>query len=174
MRRLPFIIALLLGMLHKPLQADVHFRAAAVAAIRDVAPEVSEHQVQLLAIPLLKVELKRIRIAETRFDPALGRWQLRLNCIPNAACVPTIAVVQSPNKNLFLRPSAGLRSSPLVRSGERKQMSGVFGKMTIRMNVVCLQPGRAGDEIRVREPDGTRIFLAAVDSDGSLALRRTR
>jgi len=172
MRRLPFIIALLFGAFSMSLPATAQFRTAALEAIRRIVPATSDEEVELLAVPTPKPPFREVRVTQTAFDPTLGIWQLRLECVPTGACVPAFALLRSSDRQLFPKPSARTQSI-LVRAGEKKWMSARFGALTIRSNVTCLQSGGAGDEIRVRERDGRRVSVATVDNTGGLTFRRS-
>lgn len=150
------------------LQADDPFRAAALAEIRRTAPAISESDMTLLASPPLRGPLQRVRVANARYDSALRRWQLQLQCIPRQACLSAVALLSSQDpalSHLSVRPN----SPPIVHAGERRELVTTVGAVRIRQVVICLQSARAGESIRVRQQNGHRIWLVTVNSDGTLA-----
>lgn len=175
MKRRIFIIAGLLGTVSLSVKASDEFRTAALAAIRSVAPSVAAKNVRLLATPDLLTPLSVVKVLRSTFDPTLERWQLQLQCVPRTACLPTLAIVESPDQNLF-HPDTSSTSDlvPKVRAGERKQLSVDIGTIRMRRAVVCLQSGHAGDQIRVRELNGRKVLLAIILPDGTLSIWRTQ
>lgn len=174
MKRRIFIIVGLLGTVSLFVRAADEFRTAALASIRSVAPEVTAENVRLLATPNLLTPLHGVRILRSTFDPALKRWEVQVQCVPRKACLPTVAIINSADKNLFRTDTTPLTDSvPQVRAGQQKQLSADIGRIRMRQIVVCLQPGHAGDQIRVRELNGRSVLLATIQPDGTLTIRRT-
>jgi hypothetical protein len=175
MKRRIFIIVGLLGTVSLSVKASDEFRTAALAAIRSVAPEVAVENVRLLATPDLLTPLSRVKILRSAFDPTLARWQVQLQCVPRTACLPTLALVESPDQNLFRTGTTSTGDLvPKVRAGERKQLSADIGTIRMRRTVVSLQSGHAGDQIRVRELNGRKVLLAIILPDGTLSVWRTQ
>ncbi len=154
--------------------AEDGFRVAAIAAIHSSAPQISVDQIHLLAVPLLKARLEGVRIVRARLNSGSAAWELQLACVPQIACVPTMAVVESAERSLFHASARQLAAKPLVRPGERKQLTAEIGPVRFMTQVTCLQPGMAGDQIRVREVNSRRVHIATVGSDGGLVVRRTK
>lgn len=174
MKQQIFIIVGLLGALSFSVKASDDFRTAAVTAIRTLAPEVGDKDIRLLAAPNLLSPLRGVIVLRSTFDPGLGLWEVRLQCVPRTACLPALAIVESPDKNLFRTGTASPTSPVLqVRAGQRKQLLADVGTIRIREAVVCLQSGHAGEQIRVRELNGRKVLHATILPDGSLSIRRT-
>lgn len=173
MKRRIFIIVGLLGTVSLSVRATDEFRTAALAAIRTLAPEVAAENVRLLATPNLLNPLRAVRVLRSTFDPALKQWQVQLQCIPRTACLPALAIVDSPDKNLFRTGTTSSKTMPQIRSGQQKQLSSDIGTIRMRQTVVCLQSGHTGDQIRVRELNGRKVLIATIQPDGSLSIRRT-
>jgi len=168
MRRPAIISILILASALRVLASDgAEFRRSALAAIRNAAPGASAERIQLLATPDVDSRFRGVAVSKASYDQALGRWQLQLECIPRIACVPSVAIVSSPDEKLF-RSQRRVHPQLLVRAGERKQLIATAGPIRIQTEVVCLQSGGIGDRIRVREPRGRRLLVATVEHDGSL------
>ena len=65
-------------------------------------------------------------------------------------------------------PAAALREAWLVEQGAPVQVMFVSGSLTISAAAVTLQPGAAGDFVRVRNIDSGKIFSGTVMADGSI------
>lgn len=61
-----------------------------------------------------------------------------------------------------------MREAWLVEQGAAVQVLFVVGSLTISATVVTLQPGAAGDLIKVRNIDSGKIFAGTVMADGSI------
>jgi len=61
-----------------------------------------------------------------------------------------------------------LREPFLVETGEPAIASFVAGPLTITATVVPLEPGSAGDMIKVRNADSGRVFSGTVLADGTI------
>ena len=174
MKQRIFIIVVLLRAISLPMQASEEFRSAALAAIRSLAPDVAAENILLLASPEPAAPLYAVKILRSTFDPTLERWQVQLECVPKTACLPSLAIIASPDRTLF---PAGRSSSAdtilIVRAGQRQQLIAETGAIRMRQTVVCLQSGHTGEQVRVRELNGRKVFLATVQPDGTLSIRRT-
>lgn len=167
------LITTVLLLASSPSRADDAFRTAAVTEIRRAAPGINPSGLRLLASPPLLAPLQRVRLAQARYDANLLQWQLQLVCVPSQACLPSLGLINSPDPGLFLRPSSPT-TPPLVYPGDRKELVASFGGLRLHKSVVCLQPGRAGDVIRVRERSGRRIYVATVTAEGALTLENRK
>ncbi len=165
-----YALAALLLLIQPGASGDDTFRAAALVELRRAAPVVAEKDLSLLASPPVLGPLQRVTIANARYDSAQKRWQLQLLCVPRQSCIPAFAVVDSSDQGLF-RATASRVEHPIIHAGDQKPAVLSVGTIRIRQMVICLQPGRVGDTIRVRECHGRRIWLATVASDGSLSMR---
>lgn len=65
-------------------------------------------------------------------------------------------------------PTAALREAWLVEQGASVQVMFVSGSLTISATAVTLQPGAAGDFVRVRNIDSGKIFSGTVMADGTI------
>ena len=67
-------------------------------------------------------------------------------------------------------PAASLRQAWLVEQGAAVQVMFVAGPLTISATAVALQPGAAGDLVRVRNIDSGKIVSGIVMVDGSIRI----
>ncbi|KRB19291.1 flagella basal body P-ring formation protein FlgA [Mesorhizobium sp. NZP2234] len=65
-------------------------------------------------------------------------------------------------------PSAAIREAWLVEQGAAVQVFFVAGGLTITATAVTLQPGSAGDLIKVRNSDSGKILSGTVMADGTI------
>jgi flagella basal body P-ring formation protein FlgA len=65
-------------------------------------------------------------------------------------------------------PATALREAWLVEQGASVQVMFVSGALTISATAVTLQPGAAGDFVRVRNIDSGKVFSGTVMADGSI------
>ncbi|MBA1140883.1 flagellar basal body P-ring formation chaperone FlgA [Mesorhizobium neociceri] len=65
-------------------------------------------------------------------------------------------------------PVAALRDAWLVEQGAAVQVYFIAGDLTISATAVSLQPGAAGDLIKVRNTDSGKIFSGTVMADGTI------
>ncbi|MES0127348.1 flagellar basal body P-ring formation chaperone FlgA [Mesorhizobium sp. M0029] len=65
-------------------------------------------------------------------------------------------------------PVAAIRDSWLVEQGAAVQVYFIAGDLTISATAVSLQPGAAGDLIKVRNTDSGKIFSGTVMADGTI------
>ena len=65
-------------------------------------------------------------------------------------------------------PAAAVRDAWLVEQGAPVQVYFVSGPLTISVSAVSLQPGAAGDEVRLRNPDSGKVFTGTVMADGTV------
>jgi hypothetical protein len=169
-----FIIVALLWTTSLPGQASEEFRTAALAAIRGLAPNIAVENIRLLASPKAAAPLRGVKVLRSTFDPTLKRWQVQLECVPQTACLPTLGIIASDDRNLFpAGPASHANSLFEIRVGQRKQLLAETGAIRMRQTVVCLESGHRGGQVRVRELNGRKILLATVEPDGTLSIRRT-
>jgi flagella basal body P-ring formation protein FlgA len=67
-------------------------------------------------------------------------------------------------------PATAVREAWLVEQGASVQVSFVSGSLTITATAVTLQPGAAGDFVRVRNIDSGKILSGTVMADGSIRI----
>jgi flagella basal body P-ring formation protein FlgA len=65
-------------------------------------------------------------------------------------------------------PATALREAWLVEQGASVQVTFISGPLTISATAVTLQPGAAGDFVRVRNIDSGKVFSGTVMADGSI------
>jgi flagella basal body P-ring formation protein FlgA len=65
-------------------------------------------------------------------------------------------------------PATAVREAWLVEQGASVQVTFVSGALTISATAVSLQPGAAGDFVRVRNIDSGKVFSGTVMADGSI------
>jgi flagellar basal body P-ring formation protein FlgA len=65
-------------------------------------------------------------------------------------------------------PAAAIRDAWLVEQGAAVQVYFIAGALTISATAVTLQPGAAGDLVKVRNIDSGKIFSGTVMADGSI------
>ncbi len=70
-------------------------------------------------------------------------------------------------------PVNSLREAWLVEQGASVQVQFVAGALTISATAVTLQPGAAGDFVKVRNIDSGKIFSGTVMADGSIRVGAT-
>ncbi len=114
-----------------------------------------------------------------------GRFIFRLECENEADCLPFMARVQvdpdsavrmsalfarlSLLKESFMGAAARPRKDPIViQSGSRAMLLLDSERVHIRIPVICLQSGSAGETIRVSTPDHRQNYRAQVVKDGVL------
>jgi flagella basal body P-ring formation protein FlgA len=68
---------------------------------------------------------------------------------------------------------ASVRNAHLVEQGASVQAIFTSGGLTISATAVTLQPGGAGDQVRVRNIDSGKIFTGTVMADGSILVGAT-
>lgn len=149
-------------------------RLASIREIRTAAPVIKSSDVQILGTPPLRAPLEKVMLRRATYHPETKQWEMQLQCIPQRACLPFVAVIHTLDASLFPRRYVPHATALLVRAGDRKEMASTFGAVRLRQYVICLQPGRAGDSIRVRPEGENRVRLATVSPDGSLIARGTK
>jgi flagella basal body P-ring formation protein FlgA len=65
-------------------------------------------------------------------------------------------------------PATAVREAWLVEQGASVQVMFVSGPLTISATAVTLQPGAAGDFVKVRNIDSGKVFSGTVMADGSI------
>lgn len=69
--------------------------------------------------------------------------------------------------------ASALREAYLVEQGASVQVLFVAGPLTISATAVTLQPGSAGDLVKVRNIDSGKVFSGTVMADGSIRVGAT-
>jgi hypothetical protein len=115
-----------------------------------------------------------LEVVDTRWDPLVGTFDVRMRCNPPTACLPFLvrvgrnassttlrALPPLADRSLHRRVSAN--SVPrLVKPGQLVTLLVQNGPMRITNQVVCLDGGAAGDRIRTRSKNGGRVVRARV------------
>ena len=70
-------------------------------------------------------------------------------------------------------PANSLREAWLVEQGAAVQVTFVAGALVISATAVTLQPGAAGDLVKVRNLDSGKVFSGTVMADGSIRVGAT-
>jgi hypothetical protein len=175
------IAILILSVLAVPTVATAQreaITAAQVAAAMNAAGmKVSPQQVILLAGVTARTSTPGLQVE------SMERWggdriKVRLNCSDPSACLPFFVAVRSSPLGTLLPVAATQRSSAamspprpdansmVVRSGAPVILLLDGGRVHIRLSVVCLESGAAGQTIRVASKDHRQTYTAVV-VDGS-------
>ena len=107
-----------------------------------------------------------------------GTWLLRMECSRRVECLPFGVALQglgqmSPpvraaSEHFSAAADKGLL--PLVvRAGQRVNLAEEISGMRLSVPAICLQAGRAGQRIRVRNLSSRRVVLARVRAAGEVA-----
>lgn len=147
-------------------------RDAVLESLRSVgiSAEIDREQVVLSSDRIAGVP----SIEHSRYDGTLHAWLIELRCPPPSHCVPTLAVLNVADPQLFERAAAHQRRPILVRAGEHQSLLSDFGTLRLREPVVCLQSGRAGQVVRVWVTETRKVKVAEVTESGELRLRLSR
>jgi hypothetical protein len=175
------IAILILSVLAVPTVAAAQrqaITAAQVAAAMNAAGmKVSPQQVMLLADVTARTGSPGLQVE------SMERWgddriKVRLNCSDRSACLPFFVAIRSSPQSTLLPVAAMQRSSAamspprtdvspiVVRSGAPVILLLDGGRIHIRLSVVCLESGAAGQTIRVASKDHHQTYTAVV-VDGS-------
>jgi len=173
MKRYAFIPVLALAAVLAPAAAQAQSRipitAARIAsAINGAGMQITADQVTLLAdvaatapSPVLLVE---------SMQPLNGqRMKVRLSCADNAQCLPFLVLVRlgpsgapSPTAAVAALRAEAYPKSLVVRAGARATLLLDGAHVHIRIAVVCLESGAAGQTIRVASADHRQTYMARV------------
>ncbi len=102
-----------------------------------------------------------LRITGLRYDAMLRRSIVRMECTPRSGCLPFLVEVEG-----RLPETQHLKFA--VRAGEHRPLIAEVNGVRVQRTVTCLQPGRAGEWIRVRPVGGDHVIRAQVQSSGEL------
>jgi len=117
------------------------------------------------------------RITHKKWDPALRSWIFSVGCAEPADCVPFVlrapptesgdrissVAPEAPDTPITRPPLA-----PVVRAGQAASLLWEQAGIRMVLPVVCMEPGAAGDRVRVRTANGRRMFRAIVVRAGIL------
>lgn len=130
-----------------------------------------------------------LELTKSGWNPALQRWEFALRCTRPEQCIPFL-VWRSGEANASGRPD-GMKSATasassagasigfarggdigrLVKPGQTVTLSWDGGGIRIVLPVTCLDGGGAGELVRVRFKNTSRILQAEVLGDGTLRAR---
>ncbi len=125
-----------------------------------------------------RVSAPKLRVI--RRDQEASTLRLRIGCRGAAECLPFVAVLQFPSADEARRCAEDIaytagtpihRNSDLVlvRPGELAHLEVPLSrKITVRINVRCLQAGKIDDIIRVRDEESRKTYRALVLGKGEL------
>jgi hypothetical protein len=165
---------------HSPITAE-----QVAAAISGTGMSVSPEQVTLLSNVVAKSGTPRLDVES--IEPwGNHRMKVRLDCANHDQCLPFYVSVQLDAVRLNQNASdpsaaalsnqqsstdAGQNHDPkafLVRAGSRATLLIDTGHVHIRLSVVCLENGAAGQKIRVECKDPRQTYVARVVDGGVL------
>jgi hypothetical protein len=122
-----------------------------------------------------------LEVVHARWDGVLHAYEFRLRCQSPSICLPFLvswpASDRPRSEELAVRPfrksssvagpnALPTRGIPLVKPGQMVTLVWAEGGLHLSRKVVCLDLGRAGQQVRIRAPEGGRIVRARVASAG--------
>ena len=158
---------------------------AVVAELRERGlPEPQLPRIEDLDLPvaLPAVAGRKLRVSSACWDDGPERTQFRLECGEPGQCLPFLAYVHLHNRDAGARvgscrlesaprpaPEAPLKplAKPAVRAGDRATAVFLSARLRITASVTCLERGREGEVIRVRNEDG-QVFRARISGPALL------
>ena len=158
---------------------------AVVAELRQRGlPEPQLPRIEDLALPVALPALagRKLRVSSACWDEGPERTQFRLECGEPGQCLPFLAYVHVQNRDAGTRagscrleapsrpaPEAPVKplAKPAVRAGDRATAVFLSARLRISASVTCLERGREGEVIRVRNQDG-EVFRARISGPALL------
>ena len=151
-------------------QSRIPITAAHIAsAIKGAGMQITAEQVTLLA-DVGATEPSPVLVVE-QMQPLSGqRLKVRLSCAETAECLPFFVLVRLGQQNgaasaavttAAMRADADAKSV-VVRAGARATLLLDGAHIHIRIAVVCLESGAAGQTIRVASTDHRQTYMARV------------
>ena len=158
---------------------------AVVAELRQRGlPEPQLPRIEDLDLPVALPALagRKLRVSSACWDEGPERTQFRLECGEPGQCLPFLAYVHVQNRDAGTRagscrleapsrpaPEAPVKplEKPAVRAGDRATAVFLSARLRISASVTCLERGREGEVIRVRNEDG-QIFRARISGPALL------
>jgi hypothetical protein len=135
-----------------------------------------------LPFALPAVAGRKLRVSSACWDEGPDRTQFRLECGEPGQCLPFLAYVHVQNRDAGARagscrlespsrpaPEAPVKplAKPAVRAGDRATAVFLSARLRISASVTCLERGREGEVIRVRNEDG-QVFRARISGPALL------
>jgi hypothetical protein len=174
-----FLAALTLPAVAAPVRAIITADEVA-AAISAAAMVVSPDQVTLLTEVVAKSNAPSLKV-ESIEQWGNHRIKVRLGCEDQDDCLPFYVAVRFDQENgakpagprSDKTPSVGARPTQgqqafVVRSGSRAVLLIDGGHVHVRLNVICLENGATGQNIRVECKDPKQTYVAKVVNGGVL------
>jgi len=141
-------------------------------------------QIEDLDLPFALPALagRQLRVSSACWDEGPERTQFRLECGEPGQCLPFLAYVHVQNRDAGARagscrqespsrpaPEAPVKAlaKPAVRAGDRATAVFLSARLRISASVTCLERGREGEVIRVRNEDG-QVFRARISGPALL------
>ena len=141
-------------------------------------------QIEDLDLPFALPALagRQLRVSSACWDEGPERTQFRLECGEPGQCLPFLAYVHVQNRDAGARagscrqespsrpaPEAPVKAlaKPAVRAGDRATAVFLSARLRISASVTCLERGREGEVIRVRNQDG-EVFRARISGPALL------
>jgi len=141
-------------------------------------------QIEDLDLPFAQPALagRQLRVSSACWDEGPERTQFRLECGEPGQCLPFLAYVHVQNRDAGARagscrqespsrpaPEAPVKAlaKPAVRAGDRATAVFLSARLRISASVTCLERGREGEVIRVRNEDG-QVFRARISGPALL------
>jgi hypothetical protein len=164
-------------------QAEV-WQAVAAELREQGIVEASLPQVDDLDLPVAVPApvARKLRVVSACWDAGSERTQFRLQCGEAGECLPFLVYWKVSPRNShngeasahavscrvpIARTSPKVALKPAMRSGDRALVVFVAAQLHMSARVTCLEGGREGDVIRVRDTEG-RIFRARVSGPARL------
>ena len=135
-----------------------------------------------LPVALPAVAGRKLRVSSACWEEGPERTQFRLECGEPGQCLPFLAYVHIQNRDAGARagscrqespsrpaPEAPVKplAKPAVRAGDRATAVFLSARLRISASVTCLERGREGEVIRVRNEDG-QVFRARISGPALL------
>ena len=140
-------------------------RVCALLAPRD---DTCANAIELLGQPFLP---NRVSLRVVRRMRLLDGEQVMLGC-EDSACLPFFVFLHNTTNTSLIRARSGntIETEPFnVRPGAVVKLVQQSDGVRLTRSVVCLERGRLGDVIRVRESNGRKVFRATVVQDGEVS-----
>jgi hypothetical protein len=148
-------------------------RQKIIEALLNFNPELAENLIaaEAEAAGAPSAALTRDLVVEGwRWEPVQGRMELRMRCRVRRECLPFLAYVsvrdpQQLRSGGFTAHDGNRPGSVVVKAGEHVLFTVQHDGFRLSMPVLCLNSGRAGEVIRVRNAEN-RILRAVVVGAG--------
>jgi flagella basal body P-ring formation protein FlgA len=157
-------------MVFRPMRALVHAAAAGLSLVASALPALAQETVL--------IPNRVIYPGETVSAEALKEVTLKPGKQAPEAVAITLAELEGKvAKRTLLTgryiPVSSLREAYLVEQGAAVEVVFVSGALTISASAVTLEPGSAGDLVKVRNIDSGKILSGTVMADGSIRVGAT-